>query len=114
MSAAASCGVEEEGLQGGDDEVEEESEAAAAAEQVGGQGVGGPGHEEEEEEEEECAVCLVPLQGGQGAAEEGWGVCVLQCGHSFHDECVDAWASLCARKRLEPTCPACRAPLVRV
>jgi hypothetical protein len=48
-------------------------------------------------ESSECVVCLSRF-------EEGEDVRVLsQCGHSFHEACIDAWLSTSA------TCPSCRA-----
>jgi hypothetical protein len=54
-------------------------------------------------QEKECAICLLGLEGGVGggAARE------LQCGHSFHPDCLALLESLATR----PSCPTCREPL---
>lgn len=45
---------------------------------------------------DECSVCLINLE------MEGSGVKVLECGHKFHNNCINRW------KREKKTCPICR------
>jgi tetratricopeptide (TPR) repeat protein len=115
--------------EGEDEEEGQATEAAAAAaelpvaeEEVPAVGVGappmedeGPAEEEEEEEgaeaKDDCPVCLTPLGTEEGGEEEE-GVLIM-CGHEFHVTCLDAWVSTCVRKRLDVTCPSCRAPVNR-
>jgi tetratricopeptide (TPR) repeat protein len=73
----------------------------------------GPAEEQGEEEQaadkDDCPVCLQPL-GAEGGEEEG---VLIMCGHEYHVTCLDAWVSTCVRKRLDVTCPSCRAPVNR-
>ena len=43
----------------------------------------------------ECRICTEPLQKEQM-------ICVLECKHLFHEECVRKWG------RVKPSCPVCR------
>ncbi|XP_055836397.1 E3 ubiquitin ligase BIG BROTHER-related-like [Solanum dulcamara] len=52
--------------------------------------------DDEEEEQEACAICLLEYKDEDTIA-------ILQCGHEFHDECINKWLQ---RKK---TCPFCRA-----
>jgi hypothetical protein len=70
-----------------------------------GEGEGAEGAEAKDD----CPVCLHPL-GAEGEEEEG---VLIMCGHEFHVTCLDAWVSTCVRKRLDVTCPSCRAPVNR-
>ncbi|CAN6214325.1 unnamed protein product [Urochloa humidicola] len=47
-----------------------------------------------------CAICLDPLRRGQPCSE------VPACRHTFHRDCVGAWA------RSSNTCPLCRAEII--
>jgi tetratricopeptide (TPR) repeat protein len=106
----------------GNEEGKTTGEAAAAAVEGGDSaGVGrappvwsqGPAEEANEEEAEakdDCPVCLQPLGAEGGEEEEG---VLITCGHEFHVTCLDAWVSTCVRKRLDVTCPSCRAPVNR-
>jgi tetratricopeptide (TPR) repeat protein len=87
---------------------ENEALAVGQAPPVGDEGLQVP--EEEGEDKGDCPVCLHPLAAEEG--EEG-GVGVLGCGHEYHVTCMDAWVSTCVRKRLDVTCPSCRAPVDR-
>jgi tetratricopeptide (TPR) repeat protein len=69
------------------------------------------GGEEGAEAKDDCPVCLQPL-GAEGGEDEEQGVLIM-CGHEFHVTCLDAWVSTCVRKRLDVTCPSCRAPVNR-
>ena len=46
---------------------------------------------------EQCSVCFVHMNGGTRT---------LECGHTFHDRCLERWK----RQQDRPTCPMCRAP----
>jgi hypothetical protein len=65
--------------------------------------------EEEAADKDDCPVCLQPL-GAEGGEEKG---VLIMCGHEYHETCLDAWVSTCVRKRLDVTCPSCRAPVSR-
>jgi hypothetical protein len=67
------------------------------------------GEEEGAADKDDCPVCLQPL-GAEGGEEEG---VLIMCGHEYHETCLDAWVSTCVRKRLDVTCPSCRAPVSR-
>jgi hypothetical protein len=70
------------------------------------------GEEEEEEqddEEEECSVCLLELDEG----EDGDTETLLLCRHRFHSRCLDLWTANCREKRIDATCPMCRAAVMR-
>jgi tetratricopeptide (TPR) repeat protein len=107
-------------------EEEKESTGEAAAAPAAGTGVVAVGlapprvdegleanNKEEAEDKDDCPVCLQPLgaEGEEEEEEEEKGV--LTCGHEYHVACLDAWVSTCVRKRLEVTCPSCRAPVNR-
>ena len=50
----------------------------------------------------QCPICL-------NGTDEGTLVEMLYvCGHSFHDQCVQAWREAQASDRRTPTCPICR------
>jgi hypothetical protein len=82
----------------------EVQDAAAAGEDEGPADA-----EEEAEDKDDCPVCLQPLA-AEGGQEEG---VLIMCGHEFHVTCLDTWVSTCVRKRLDVTCPSCRAPVSR-
>jgi hypothetical protein len=64
----------------------------------------------EEEGEDGCAICLQRVDDG---LDGDGGACALACGHEYHATCIDAWVSKCVEKKLEVTCPFCRAPVSR-
>jgi hypothetical protein len=49
----------------------------------------------------QCSVCLAAM-GGQRSTRK------LDCGHEFHERCLDRWKMSCTGP--DPTCPMCRAP----
>jgi hypothetical protein len=65
--------------------------------------------EEEQDEEEECSVCLLELDEG----EDGDTETLLLCRHRFHSRCLDLWTANCREKRIDATCPMCRAAVMR-
>jgi tetratricopeptide (TPR) repeat protein len=88
----------------------EDAAAVGVAPPVGGEGPGDEGEGEEAEAKEDCPVCLHPLGAEGGEGEEG---VLIMCGHEYHVTCLDTWVSTCVRKRLEVTCPSCRALVSR-
>ena len=48
----------------------------------------------------QCAVCLATM-GGQSTTRK------LDCGHEFHERCLNRWKLTCQET---PTCPMCREP----
>ena len=48
----------------------------------------------------QCAVCLAAM-GGQSVTRK------LDCGHEFHERCLNRWKLTCQET---PTCPMCREP----
>jgi tetratricopeptide (TPR) repeat protein len=84
---------------------------AAAVGQAPTMGDDGPAADGEQvEDKDDCPVCLQPLGAEDGEEEEG---VLILCGHEFHVTCLDAWVSTCVRKKLDVTCPSCRAPVSR-
>lgn len=63
--------------------------------------------------DEECAVCFLPLADDDQDEDEAPDVCMLPCDHLFHNACLDSWISKCAEKNIEPSCPMCRAVILR-
>lgn len=51
-------------------------------------------------DEPHCAICFVPLEGGDRVADLG-------CGHTFHIDCLASWAT---RRN---ACPLCNAPIAK-
>ncbi|CAL5052266.1 unnamed protein product [Urochloa decumbens] len=72
----------------------------AAAARGGAPSSGGQGQASSETSTVVCAICLDPLQQGQPCSE------VPSCRHTFHRDCVGAWA------RSSNTCPLCRVEIL--
>jgi hypothetical protein len=53
--------------------------------------------------DEVCSICL-------NACQENATVRTLECGHTFHMDCIDQWMV----GKETPTCPTCRAPLLHL
>ena len=63
--------------------------------------------DESEKEAEVCPICLNTLE------ENGMGIvdcshCKLECGHTFHMECIETWILQQTMREDQATCPVCR------
>lgn len=58
-----------------------------------------------------CAICLLPLVEEGDAGGDDDDVSALRCGHQYHAECIGWWRSKCLTRRIDPSCPMCRAPI---
>lgn len=63
----------------------------------------------EEDSVEECFICLYEIEddGDQGNSS----LKTLECGHTFHGDCVATCVQCCEEKKLGLTCPYCRQEL---
>jgi hypothetical protein len=59
-----------------------------------------PGFEGKSAEETVCSICITQVDA------PGEQLCMLDCGHAFHLECVESWL------HGHPNCPNCRTPVV--
>merc|ERR1711933_583864 len=50
------------------------------------------------DDEPECSVCMCEFEKGEEMGQ-------LECGHTFHKECIVEWL------QNEPSCPMCRVPM---
>jgi tetratricopeptide (TPR) repeat protein len=112
----------EEGEEEGEDAAPAEAAAAVSSAAGGGEGadeskevddlaamVGDMGLQMADELSE-CPVCLQALRDDQ---EDDGEVGTLACGHEYHVVCLDMWVCKCVEKRLDVTCPCCRAAVCR-
>ena len=48
-----------------------------------------------------CAICIEPITSDKK-------VCVLECGHIYHQDCISPWFNSQMKQNDKPTCPTCR------
>jgi hypothetical protein len=76
-------------------------------------GKGGNEGEDDDDDDLGCSICFLPMVKGDGSEHEGDEAETLRCSHAFHVVCLEAWMSTCQQKKLQASCPMCRADLVR-